>query len=88
MPNFVEQRVLEHSQVRKSVERRQKLTRKGRLQANDGWRLLDEAGILSDHCERLVTVSSRVTESDIAPEIMNLIPSGIARLPGALPIEM
>ncbi len=49
---------------------------------------IDEAGFYQTIANGLVTDFIDVTERDIAPEILHLIPSGLARLHGALPIEM
>src|SRR5216110_137040 len=84
---FVEQRVLEPSQA-EDVLSEAELNGKTIAQAMMDGGFIDEAGFYQTIANGLVTEFIDVTERDIAPEILRLIPSGIARLHGALPIEM
>lgn len=49
---------------------------------------VDEDGFYQTIAEGLGTDFINLAEREIAPEILGLIPSGLARLHGALPIEM
>jgi len=84
---FVEQRVLEPSQA-EDVLSEAELNGKTIAQAMMDGGFIDEAGFYQTIANGLVTDFIDVTERDIAPEILRLIPSGLARLHGALPIEM
>ena len=84
---FVEQRVLEPSQA-EDVLSEAELNGKTIAQAMMDGGFIDEAGFYQTIANGLVTDFIDVTERDIAPEILHLIPSGLARLHGALPIEM
>ena len=84
---FVEQRVLEPSQA-EDVLNEAELNGKTIAQAMMDGGFIDEAGFYQTIANGLVTDFIDVTERDIAPEILHLIPSGLARLLGALPIEM
>src|SRR5437879_9199274 len=84
---FVEQRVLEPSQA-DDVLSEAELNGKTIAQAMMDGGFIDEAGFYQTIANGLVTDFIDVTERDIAPEILHLIPSGLARLHGALPIEM
>ena len=84
---FVEQRVLEPSQA-EDVLNEAELNGKTIAQAMMDGGFIDEAGFYQTIANGLVTDFIDVTERDIAPEILHLIPSGLARLHGALPIEM
>jgi type IV pilus assembly protein PilB len=84
---FVEQRVLEPSQA-EDVLNEAELNGKTIAQAMMDGGFIDEAGFYQTVANGLVTDFIDVTERDIAPEILHLIPGGLARLLGALPIEM
>ena len=84
---FVEQRVLEPSQA-EDVLNEAELNGKTIAQAMMDGGFIDEAGFYQTIANGLVTDFIDLTERDIAPEILHLIPSGLARLHGALPIEM
>jgi type IV pilus assembly protein PilB len=84
---FVEQRVLEPSQA-EDVLNEAELNGKTIAQAMMDGGFIDEAGFYQTIANGLVTDFIDVSERDIAPEILHLIPSGLARLHGALPIEM
>jgi len=84
---FVEQRVLEPSQA-EDVLNEAELNGKTIAQAMMDGGFIDEAGFYQTIANGLVTDFIDVAERDIAPEILHLIPSGLARLHGALPIEM
>src|SRR5260370_7308863 len=49
---------------------------------------IDEHGFYQTIANGLGTDLIDLTERDIAPEILRLIPAGLARLHGALPVEM
>jgi type IV pilus assembly protein PilB len=49
---------------------------------------IDEHGFYQTIANGLATDLVYLTERDIAPEILRLIPSGLARLHGALPVEL
>jgi type IV pilus assembly protein PilB len=84
---FVEQRVLEPSQA-EDVLNEAELNGKTIAQAMMDGGFIDEAGFYQTIANGLVTDFIDVAEREIAPEILHLIPSGLARLHGALPIEM
>src|SRR2546422_1941490 len=84
---FVEQRVLVPSQA-EDVLSEVELNGKTVAQAMIDGGFIDEAGFYQTIANGLVTDFIDLTERDIAPEILHLIPSGLARLHGALPIEM
>jgi type IV pilus assembly protein PilB len=84
---FVEQRVLEPSQA-EDVLNEAELNGKTIAQAMMDGGFIDQAGFYQTIANGLVTDFIDVTERDIPPEILHLIPSGLARLHGALPIEM
>src|SRR5919198_1412416 len=84
---FVEQRVLEPSQVEdvlSEVELNGKTIAKAMI---DGG-FIDEHGFYQTIANGLGTDFVELSERDIAPAILRLIPSGLARLHGALPVEM
>src|SRR5262249_553533 len=84
---FVEQRVLEPSQA-EDVLSEAELNGKTIAQAMMDGGFIDETGFYQTIANGLVTDFIDLTERDIAPEILHLIPSGLARLHGALPVEM
>jgi type IV pilus assembly protein PilB len=84
---FIEQRVLEPSQA-EDVLSEVELNGKTVAQAMIDGGFIDEHGFYQTIANGLGTDLIDLTERDIAPEILRLIPSGLARLHGALPIEM
>ena len=84
---FIEQRVLESSQA-EDVLREIELNGKTVAQAMIDGGFIDEHGFYQTIANGLGTDLLDLTERDIAPEILRLIPSGLARLHGALPVEM
>ena len=84
---FVEQRVLEPSQA-EDVLNEVELNGKTVAQAMIDGGFIDEHGFYQTIANGLGTDLVDLTERDIAPEILRLIPSGLARLHGALPVEM
>src|SRR5438132_1069769 len=84
---FVEQRVLEPSQA-EDVLSEAELNGKTIAQAMMDGGFIDEAGFYQTIANGLGTDFMDLTEYKIAPEILHLIPSGLARLQGALPIEI
>ncbi len=84
---FVEQRVLEPSQA-EDVLSEVELNGKTVAQAMIDGGFIDERGFYQTIANGLGTDLIDLTERDIAPEILRLIPSGLARLHGALPVEM
>src|SRR5947207_1197626 len=84
---FVEQHVLQPSQV-EDVLNEADLNGKTTLQARGQRGFVDEHGFYQTIAERHGTDFINQAEREIAPEILGLIPSGLARLHGALPIEM
>jgi type IV pilus assembly protein PilB len=84
---FVEQRVLEPSQA-EDVLREVELNGKTVTQAMIDGGFIDENGFYQTIANGLGTDFIDLNERDIAPAILRLIPSGLARLHGALPIEM
>jgi len=84
---FVEQRVLEPSQA-EDVLSEVELNGKTVAQAMIDGGFTDEHGFYQTIANGLGTDLIDLTERDIAPEILRLIPGGLARLHGALPVEM
>src|SRR6201997_2315051 len=84
---FVEQRVLEPSQA-EDVLSEVELNGKTVAQAMIDGGFTDEPGFYQTIADGLGTDFIDLTEREIAPEILRFIPSGLARLHGALPIEM
>jgi type IV pilus assembly protein PilB len=84
---FVEQHVLQPSQV-EDVLNEADLNGKTIAQAMVDSGFVDEYGFYQTIAEGLGTDFIDLAEREIAPEILGLIPSGLARLHGALPIEM
>src|SRR5919204_1683432 len=84
---FVEQRVLEPSQA-EDVLGEVELNGKTVTQAMIDGGFIDEHGFYQTIANGLGTDFINLDERDIAPAILRLIPSGLARLHGALPIEM
>jgi type IV pilus assembly protein PilB len=84
---FVEQRVLELSQA-EDVLSEVELNGKTVAQAMIDGGFIDEHGFYQTIANGLGTDFVDLTERDIAPQILRLIPSGLARLHGALPVEM
>jgi type IV pilus assembly protein PilB len=84
---FVEQRVLEPSQA-EDVLSEVELNGKTIAQAMIDGGFIDEHGFYQTIANGLGTDLIALNERDIRPEILRLIPSGLARLHGALPVEM
>jgi type IV pilus assembly protein PilB len=84
---FIEQRVLEPLQA-EDVLSEVELNGKTVAQAMIDGGFIDEHGFYQTIANGLGTDLIDLTERDIAPEILRLIPSGLARLHGALPVEM
>ena len=84
---FIEQRVLEPSQA-EDVVSEVELNGKTIAQAMIDGGFIDEHGFYQTIANGLGTDLIDLAERDIPPEILRLIPSGLARLHGALPIEM
>ena len=84
---FVEQRVLQPSQA-EDVLSEVELNGKTVAQAMIDGGFIDEPDFYQTIANGLGTDFIELTERDIAPEILRFIPSGVARLHGALPIEM
>jgi type IV pilus assembly protein PilB len=84
---FVEQHVLEPSQA-EDVLSEVELNGKTVAQAMIDGGFIDEHSFYQTIANGLGTDLIDLTERDIAPEILRLIPSGLARLHGALPVEM
>jgi type IV pilus assembly protein PilB len=84
---FIEQRVLEPSQA-EDVLSEVELNGKTVAQAMIDGGFIDEHGFYQTIANGLGTDLIDLTERDIAREILRLIPSGLARLHGALPVEM
>ena len=84
---FVEQRVLEPSQA-EDVLSEVELNGKTVVQAMTDGGFIDEGSFYQAIANGLGTDFVDLTERDIAPAILRLIPSGLARLHGALPVEM
>jgi len=84
---FIEQRVVEPSQA-EDVLREVELNGKTVAQAMIDGGFIDEHGFYQTIANGLGTDLIDLAERDIPPEILRLIPSGLARLHGALPIEV
>ena len=84
---FVEQRVLQPSQV-EDVLNEADLNGKTIAQAMVDSGFVDDHGFYQTIAEGLGTDFIDLAEREIAPAILSLIPSGLARLHGALPIEI
>ena len=84
---FVEQHVLQPSQV-EDVLNEADLNGKTIAQAMVDSGFVDDDGFYQTIAEGLGTDFINLAEREIAPEILGLIPSGLARLHGALPIEI
>jgi type IV pilus assembly protein PilB len=84
---FIEQRVLESSQA-EDVLSEVELNGKTIAQAMIDGGFIDEQGFYQTIANGLGTDLIDLTERDIPPEILRLIPGGLARLHGALPVEM
>jgi type IV pilus assembly protein PilB len=82
---FVEQRVLVPSQA-EDVLGEVELNGKTVAQAMVDGGFIDEPGFYQTIATGLGTDFIDLTKREIAPEILHLIPSGLARLHGALPI--
>lgn len=84
---FVEQHVLQPSQA-EDVLSEVELNGKTVAQAMVDGGFIDEHGFYQTIANGLGTDFINLAEREIAPEILRLIPSGLARLHGALPVEM
>src|SRR5947199_9030094 len=84
---FVEQRVLVPAQA-EDVLSEVELNGKTVAQAMIDGGFTDEPGFYQTIADGLGTDFIDLTQREIAPEILRFIPSGMARLHGALPIEM
>src|SRR4030095_6185096 len=84
---FIEQRVLEPSQA-EDVLSEVELNGNTVAQAMIDGGSIDEHAFYQTIANGLGTDLIDLAERDIAPEILRLIPSGLARLHGALPVEM
>jgi type IV pilus assembly protein PilB len=84
---FVEQNVLQPSQV-EDVLSEAELNGKSIEQAMVDGGFVNETGFYQTIANGLGLDFIDLTEREIAPEILRFIPSGLARLHGALPIEM
>src|SRR5437879_9479366 len=84
---FVEQHVLQSSQV-EDVLSEAELNGKSIEQAMVDGGFVDEVGFYQTIANGLGLDFIDLTTREIAPEILRFIPSGLARLHGALPIEM
>src|SRR5213595_2737740 len=84
---FVEQRVLQPSQA-EDVLSEVELNGKTVAQAMLDGGFIDEPGFYQTIANGLGTDFVELSERDIEPEILRLIPSGLARLHGALPVEL
>ena len=84
---FVEQRVLEPSQAEDVLSEVELNGKTVALAMIDGG-FIDEPGFYQTIANGLGTDFIDLTECEIAPEILRFIPSGLARLHGALPVEM
>src|SRR5499427_4768044 len=82
---FVEQRVLERSQA-DDVLNEVELNGKTVAQAMIDGGFIDEPSFYETVANGLGTEFVDLAEYEIAPEILRFIPSGLARLHGALPI--
>ena len=84
---FVEQHVLQPSQV-EDVLSETELNGKSIEQAMVDGGFVDELGFYQTIANGLGIDFVDLTEREIVPEVLRFIPSGLARLHGALPIEM
>src|SRR5438128_8603850 len=84
---FVEQRVLQPAQA-EDVLSEVELNGKTVAQAMIDGGFTDEPGFYQTIADGLGTDFIDLTEREIAPEILRFIPSGLARLHGALPIDV
>src|SRR6266446_4249261 len=84
---FVEQRVLQPSQA-DDVLSEVELNGKTVAQAMIDGGFIDEPSFYETIANGLGTEFVDLSEREIAPEILRFIPSGLARLHGALPIDM
>jgi type IV pilus assembly protein PilB len=84
---FVEQRVLEPSQA-EDVLTEVELNGKSVAQAIIDGGYVDERGFYQTMAEALGTDYIDLTDCEIAPEVLRFVPGGMARLHGALPIDM
>jgi type IV pilus assembly protein PilB len=84
---FVEQRVLEPLQA-EDVLTEVELNGKSVAQAIIDGGYVDERGFYQTMAEALGTDYIDLTECEIAPEVLRFVPAGMARLHGALPIDM
>src|SRR6201982_3466899 len=84
---FVEQRVLERSQA-EDVLSEVELNGKTVAQAMIDGGFIDEPNFYETIANGLGTEFLDLAQREIAPEILRLIPGGLARLHGALPIDM
>src|ERR1700741_105632 len=84
---FVEQRVLERSQA-EDVLSEVELNGKTVAQAMIDGGFIDEPSFYETIANGLGTEFLDLSQHEIAPEILRLIPGGLARLHGALPIDM
>ncbi|PYI70076.1 MAG: pilus assembly protein PilB [Verrucomicrobia bacterium] len=84
---FVEQRVLQPSQA-DDVLSEVELNGKSVAQAMIDGGFIDEPSFYETIANGLGTEFVDVREREIAPEILRFVPSGLARLHGALPIDM
>jgi type IV pilus assembly protein PilB len=84
---FVEQRVLEPSQA-EDVLTEVELNGKSVAQAIIDGGYVDERGFYQTMAEALGTDYVELTDCEIAPEVLRFVPAGMARLHGALPVDM
>ena len=84
---FVEQRVLERSQA-EDVLSEVELNGKTVAQAMIDGGFIDEPNFYETIANGLGTEFLDLSQHEIAPQILRLIPSGLARLHGVLPIDM
>ena len=84
---FVEQRVLEPSQA-EDVLTEVELNGKSVAQAIIDGGYVDQRGFYQTMAEALGTDYIDLTEYEIAQEVLRFVPAGMARLHGALPIDM
>src|SRR5437773_9867079 len=84
---FVEQRVLERSQA-EDVLSEVELNGKTVAQAMIDGGFIDEPSFYETIANGLGTEFVDLSEREIAPEILRFIPSGLARLHGARPIDV
>src|SRR5262249_18125165 len=84
---FVEQRLLQSSQA-EDVLSEVELNGKTVAQAMIDGGFIDEPSFYETIANGLGTEFVDLSEREIAPEILRFIPSGLARLHGALPLDM